>query len=179
MLELIVACSKEGVIGNEGKLPWYLPEDLQFFRRMTENQIVIMGRKTYDDLPKRPLPNRINIVITREPEKYCSETDLFFCKLENYQEVLQKLEHLNRRTYVIGGSEIYRIFLPICRLYHVTVIDINVEGDARFPMDLEQFDMEIHDNRRQTKYKKISYTDTLQSKTGLQYKQICYRREPE
>jgi dihydrofolate reductase len=178
MLELIVACSKEGVIGNEGKLPWYLPEDLQFFRRMTENQIVIMGRKTYDDLPKRPLPNRINIVITREPEKYCSEPDLFFCKLENYQEVLQNLEHLNRRTYVIGGSEIYRIFLPICRLYHVTVIDIDMEGDARFPMALDRFDTEIHVNRKQT-YKKISYTDTLQSKTGLQYKQICYRREPE
>jgi dihydrofolate reductase len=178
MMELIVACSKGGVIGDAGKLPWYLPEDLQFFKKMTEGQIVMMGRKTFENLPKRPLPNRINIVITREPEKYTSEPDLYFCKLENYPEVLQKLEHLGRRTYVIGGAEIYRIFLPICKLYHITVIDINIDGDARFPMDLEQFETEIHDNRRQPKYKKISYTDILQSKTGLQYQQLCYRREP-
>ena len=68
-MEAIVAVNKKNIIGNENTIPWYVPEDLQYFRKTTQNHVVIMGRKTYESFPNGPLPKRLNIVLTRTPDK--------------------------------------------------------------------------------------------------------------
>jgi dihydrofolate reductase len=173
--EMMVAFDSRGRICD---LPWYLPEDLQFFRQMTENQVVIMSEKTYGKLANRPILGRINIIISGEPEKIPTNITVFSCKIENYAKVLEKLAFLGRRIFIIGGEEIYGVFLPLCTLFHLTVLYEEVGGTGRFPMKWEQFETEMYENGGRRMYKRISYTDELLSKTGMKYKQFCYRREP-
>ena len=73
---MIMAYTPEGIIGKDNKMPWHIPEDLQNFRKITTNNIVVMGRKTFESLPNGKLPNRINIIVTKFPEKYIEETQL-------------------------------------------------------------------------------------------------------
>ena len=118
-MEAIVAVNKKNVIGRENKLIWNIPEDLKHFRRKTENEIIIMGRKTYESLPRGGLKNRINIVLTGNPERYKEEehSDLYFTKLENLEEKMEKYKE--KKRIVIGGSEIYELFIEryeYCRL---------------------------------------------------------------
>ena len=80
-MRLIVAFNKQGVIGVNNDLPWHLKDDLRRFQKLTKNNIVVMGRKTYESLPKRPLPNRINVVITSTPNQYENKESLYFIDL--------------------------------------------------------------------------------------------------
>mgnify|MGYP003962973509 FL=1 len=93
----ILAMNRKNVIGRNNSIPWYLPEDLNYFRRVTQNQIVIMGRKTYESLPLSPLPKRINVVLTSSPEKYdylqnLHADKLFFVKYEHLDMLMNELE---------------------------------------------------------------------------------------
>ena len=102
MLSMIFACDEEGAIGKDGDLPWRQSSDLQFFKRTTLNKTVVMGRKTWDSLG-RPLPKRRNIVMTRSGLIDDVETTSF-------EEVMALAE--NEEVVVIGGGEIYALFLP-------------------------------------------------------------------
>ncbi len=95
----IVAMTPERVIGREGKLPWHLPEDLKFFKRTTSGHPVVMGRKTYESIG-RPLPNRRNIVLTRDPGWSAPGVEVFRSP--------EELRSLEGRVFVIGGAEIYK-----------------------------------------------------------------------
>lgn len=109
MITLIAAFNEDCVIGVDGKLPWNLPEDLKRFKKTTQNHTVVMGRKTWESLPKKPLPNRLNIVMTKQKEEECDDVIYTssvgkICKLGyNYSDEI----------FVIGGGEIYDFFLGL------------------------------------------------------------------
>lgn len=137
-MEAIVAVNKRNVIGRENKLIWNIPEDLKHFRRKTENEIIIMGRKTYESLPRGGLKNRINIVLTGNPERYKEEehNNLYFTKLENLEEKMEKYKE--KKKIVIGGSEIYELFIERYDKVYLTKVYNEEEGDAYNPITEER-----------------------------------------
>ena len=133
-LALVVAVSKNGVIGRAGKLPWRLASDVKFFKKITMGKPIVMGRKTWESLPRRPLPGRDNIVLTRD-RTYRAEGAIVVTGVEA---ALAEAKARARSAgageiAVIGGAEIYQLFLPLAHRIYLTVVDLNVEGDTRFP----------------------------------------------
>ncbi|WP_447926380.1 dihydrofolate reductase [Vreelandella sp. EE27] len=130
---MIVAMAKNRVIGVEGNLPWYLPEDLKFFKRKTQAKPLVMGRKTYASIGK-PLPNRLNIVVTRDPQfdadgvRVCHDLESALT-LADQQATIEAAEEI----MVMGGGEIYRQALPYAQRLYVTEVDVEVDGDTTFP----------------------------------------------
>ena len=143
-LSLIVAMTLEGVIGNKGELPWYLPSDLAHFKRVTkEVGTIIMGRTTFDSILSRNgrlLPNRKHIVLTRNRFSSLAKRWVFPFEesprlVESVEEACMEVAAHSGRACVIGGEEIYRLFMPLPQLtkMHVTVVHaLNLEGDAYF-----------------------------------------------
>jgi dihydrofolate reductase len=129
-IHLIYARASNGVIGKDGELPWHLPEDLAHFKRTTVGQPVIMGRKTWDSLPPkfRPLPGRINIVVTRQPAWQAEGAQ----RAGSLQQALDLCPDAID-AWVIGGAEIYRQALPLADTAVVTEIESEFEGDAYAP----------------------------------------------
>jgi dihydrofolate reductase len=122
---LIAAVADNGVIGSNGTLPFELPDDLARFARMTRDKTIVMGRKTWESLPKRPLPRRRNLVLSR------SATEL--PGAERVASVEQALELAGGELWVIGGEETYRAFLPFATRLELTRVHAEVEGDTVFP----------------------------------------------
>lgn len=135
-LELIVAASKNGIIGDKNNIPWHIPEDLQHFKKITQNSIIIMGRKTYESLPNGPLPNRLNIVLTRTPETNDNE-NVIFTNIDNLFTNIIKHKTEKQKVFVIGGCEIYSLLIRYCVLLHITIIYDDVKGDCMFPISGE------------------------------------------
>jgi len=135
-MELIVAKNNQNAIGKDGDLMWHLSKDLQHFRKLTQNQIIVMGRKTYESLPGGPLKNRINVIITRNPNKYHQNIkDVYFISLNESQRILMDLqERYGKTIFIIGGSEFYKYFYPQCSTLHITEVDNDEEGDTYFPI---------------------------------------------
>lgn len=130
---MIAAMDRSRVIGVDNQLPWYLPEDLKFFKRMTQAKPLVMGRKTYQSIG-RPLPGRLNIVVTRDPGfraegvRVCHDLATALT-LADQQATIDGVEEI----MVMGGAEIYAQALPFASRLYLTEVDIEVEGDARFP----------------------------------------------
>ena len=156
---IIVARSKNGVIGKDGDLPWHLPEDLKRFKSLTTNHAIIMGRKTWDSIG-RPLPNRQNIVISRDSTKKFEGATLA-PTLDAALEIVEP----HRSPFIIGGSEIYRLALDVTQTIEMTLIDAEVDGDTFFP-DLNPNDWE-----------EIKRSLQLDEKTQLSYAFITYQRK--
>ena len=128
MLTLIVARDRNGAIGRDGDMPWRLPEDLALFKRETDGGAIIMGRRTWESLPRRPLPNRLNIVVSRDP----SVAELVAPDIAAAITLARAAGHM--RLYGIGGARIYKEMLPIADRLLVTEVDLAVEGaDTHFP----------------------------------------------
>ena len=125
MIKIIVAMSKNRVIGNSNTLIWHLPEDLKRFRQLTTGNTIVMGRQTYESIGK-PLPNRRSIIITRNPD-YKVEG----CEIVNSLEEALLLS--NSDCFIIGGGEIYRQAIGIADRLYITSIDKYFEGDTKFP----------------------------------------------
>lgn len=133
-LHLIVAHARNGAIGIDGKLPWYLPEDLKHFKRTTLGKPVIMGRKTWESLG-RPLPGRKNVVITRQAD-YVAEGACVVPTIEAALEVVKD----EPVAFIMGGAQIYEQTLPLVKVAHVTVINADYDADAYFkPLDEEHW----------------------------------------
>ena len=119
------------VIGSAGgtKLPWHLPRDMEFFRKKTMSHVVVMGRKTWESIaPKyRPLPGRINIVLTKDQNFHAEGT--IVCS--SVEEVLRYADR--RKVFIIGGQEIYELFLPVASTVFLTYIHGRFHGDRFFP----------------------------------------------
>jgi dihydrofolate reductase len=129
-----VARGANGVIGVGGALPWRLKSDLAIFKAVTLGKPVIMGRKTWDSLPRRPLPGRMNIVLSRDGS--FEPHGAVIC--ESFNEALQigreqAAEDGAEEVCVIGGAEIFKAALPRARRLYVTEVDASPEGDVRFP----------------------------------------------
>jgi dihydrofolate reductase len=135
-LSIIVAAARNGVIGKNNQLPWHLPQDLKYFRAMTTGKPVIMGRKTFESIGK-PLPNRTNIVITRNTnwvhDGVLVVNDLIEA-VEKAKKMLMQQDNSELEAMIIGGAEIYKTALTIVDRVYLTYIDRDVDGDAWFPV---------------------------------------------
>ena len=129
-LALICAMASNGVIGNDNKLPWRLPEDLRHFRRTTMGHSIIMGRKTWESIGK-PLPGRGNIVVTRQRD-YQTDGAKIRDSLEAALELAGNIAAMDgaEQAFVIGGAELYRQALPLATLFHLTRIHAEIPGDT-------------------------------------------------
>jgi dihydrofolate reductase len=160
-LHLIYARAANGVIGRNNALPWHLPEDLVHFKRLTLGCPVIMGRKTWDSLPPRfrPLPGRLNIVVTRQAAWQAEGA----VGAHSLTEALQQCQD-QPDVWVIGGAELYAQALPLAASAHVTEIDAPFEGDAYAP----EFD--------------ASWVETARllqtSASGMNFSFVTYKKRP-
>ena len=129
-LHLIFARARNGVIGANNTLPWHLPEDLAHFKRKTMGQPVIMGRKTWDSLPPkfRPLPGRLNIVVTRQTDWHAEGA----LRAHSIEDAMRQCP-AESDAWVIGGAEIYSLAAPLATTAVVTEIDQDFDGDAFAP----------------------------------------------
>lgn len=128
---LIAAQSLNGVIGNSGQIPWHLPSDMAFFRRMTEGNVVIMGRKTFESMG-RPLPNRRNILLTHNP-RYRADGVEVFHHVDEMVTCVSRTCALGQEAFIIGGEAVYQHFLEKASTLYLTLVDAVLEGDAFFP----------------------------------------------
>ena len=147
IIQLIVAHAHRRVIGLNNSMPWHLPEDLRHFKALTTGHCIIMGRKTYASIGK-PLPNRLNIVITRQIG-WQAEGVIVAHSLE--QAITQALAHFPALpVFVIGGAQIYKQALPLADRLYITEIDANLDGDTVFPAynkaEWQEISREKHDN---------------------------------
>ncbi len=129
-----VARARNGVIGRNGQLPWRLSTDMAHFKALTMGKPVIMGRKTWDSLPRKPLPGRTNIVLSRDGS--FDPKDAIRC--ENFSEAVQiareqAAEDGASEVCVIGGADLFALALPKARRIYLTEVEADVEGDVRFP----------------------------------------------
>lgn len=138
-ISLIAAVAENGVIGKKGGgLLWHIPEDMRHFKETTTGHVVIMGRRTYETLGKS-LPNRTNIVITRDPD-YKAEGVIAAHSLED---ALKKAkEHETSQIFIMGGGEIYQQAIGLADKLYLTLVHQNFEGDVSFP-DYSEFSKEV------------------------------------
>ena len=128
MIALVVAMAENRVIGKENKLIWHLPADLKFFKNLTTGHPIIMGRKTFESIGK-PLPNRTNIVITRQAD-FTAEGCMVAHSLT---EALMLAQQLDSDIFVIGGAEIYKQAMFLADTIYLTEVHHTFEGDTFFP----------------------------------------------
>lgn len=127
---LVVAIAENGVIGREGTMPWRLSTDMRRFKATTMGKPIIMGRKTWESFPKRPLPGRHNIVITRDRTYRAEGADA----VHSLQEAIELASTVDvEEICVIGGGEIYAQALPLADRLDVTHVLAEVDGDTKFP----------------------------------------------
>lgn len=160
MVSLLVAYARNGVIGKNNDLPWYLPADLRRFKELTTGQTVVMGRKTFDAILARngkPLPNRTNVVITRS-------RDYRFDGVRVVHSIEDALEAPGD-IFVIGGAEIFKLALPLANRIYATEIDADIEGDVYFPQigfQWHETSRESHkaDEKNEYNYSYVTYEKT-------------------
>ena len=131
MIAILAAVAENGVIGVDNDLPWHLPEDLKKFKELTTGKVVVMGRKTYESIIKRlgkPLPNRKNVVITRQTGyKALPDVDIFY----NLEDALNA--NKSNDIFIIGGGEIFKQSIDKANMMYITHVHETYEGDSRFP----------------------------------------------
>jgi dihydrofolate reductase len=127
---LVLAKADNGVIGASGAIPWRIPEDMKRFKALTIGKPVVMGRKTWDSIPKKPLPGRTNIVITRD-KGWTAEGAVTVHSLD---EALVRARNENpSEIAVIGGAEVYKAALPLATRVELTEIHVDATGDTHLP----------------------------------------------
>jgi dihydrofolate reductase len=159
MISIIVAVSEDLGIGKNNDLLWHLPEDMKRFKQLTTGNTVVMGKRTWESLPKRPLPNRKNVVITDKPGEtfegaaaaYSIEDALALCKGDN-------------EVFIIGGGSIYRQFMPVADRLYITHVHRKTEADVFFP--------EI----RRKEWKVIEKEEFRPPDDGIPYTYVIYER---
>lgn len=166
-MKIIMAVSSNNIIGviQEGKhaLPWHLPEDLANFKALTMGQTVVMGRKTWESLPEkfRPLPGRLNLVLSSNPD-FKIDADPAQARVASYEEVVAS----HPDAWIIGGGEVYRLFMPHVSDLFLTTVLCNVLDESSnvvYAPALHKFTQVV------------ASSGTLRSKTGLDYTIVHYR----
>jgi dihydrofolate reductase len=128
MIAIIVAVSEDWGIGKDNELLWHISGDLKRFKRLTSGNTVIMGKKTWESLPHKPLPGRKNIVLTDDPQE-CIENSVTAYSIED---ALSKCEP-DEEIFIIGGGSIYRQFMPLADRLYITHVHKNASADIYFP----------------------------------------------
>jgi len=140
IIALVAARGRNGVIGSEGNLPWRLRSDLQKFKQTTIGKPCVMGRKTWDSLQLRPLPGRLNVVISRNPG-FVGKGALVCATLDEALPIARETAREDgvNEVCVIGGAQIYALALPRARRLYISEVEAAPDGDARFP-DFDEAD---------------------------------------
>jgi len=138
MISLIVAMDSKGVIGKNNQLPWHLPADLKYFKEVTTGHPIVMGRKTRDSIG-RNLPNRENVIITRDRNYECNGCTI----LHSIDELKAwSNSHNDIEIFIIGGAEIFKETMDIIDRLYITLIEEEFDGDTYFPtVDLEKWNL--------------------------------------
>ena len=161
MISAIVAVDNDWGIGFNGDLLEHIPADLKYFKQLTENNIVIMGRKTWESLPKKPLPNRLNFVITSQTKNNGCDlinSELILVSMENMIFQLENNNHDYDNYFIIGGGVIYKELLPYCEKVYVTKINKSHDNiDTYFPNLDELDEWALEESSEVYEYKDFTY----------------------
>ncbi len=161
MISIIVAVSDDWGIGKGNGLLWHLPDDMKRFKQLTMGKCVIMGKRTWESLPKRPLPGRYNIVITDIPGE-CIDCSMTAYSIED---AISKCDS-SQEIFVIGGGSVYRQFMPVADRLYITHVHRKAEADVWFP----RIDMR--------KWKEIERQECIsQDENEIPYSYVIYERK--
>jgi dihydrofolate reductase len=156
-ISLVVAAAQNNAIGKDGKLLWHLPNDLRFFKNTTWGMVVVMGRKTFEEVNK-PLPGRVNIVITSNSGWQADDT----ITANNLPDALEKAVLTNcKEIFIIGGGEIYRQSMDIADTIYITRVHATLEGDTFFPV-IDEAKWQLISNEDFTADEKHAYAYSFQ-----------------
>lgn len=163
IISTIVAVAKNNVIGKDNDIPWYLPADLKYFKKITTGHHIIMGRKCFESIG-RPLPNRTNIILTRNP--FFAATN---CLVTNSIEEALRIAEANGETeaFIIGGGQIYDMTQSYWDRVYLTEVDLEVDGDIYFPtLNLADWNLVSETPNQANEKNKYDYTfKTFERKT--------------
>ena len=160
MISIIVAVSEDWGIGKDNELLWHIPEDLKRFKELTLGNAVIMGKKTWESLPRKPLPRRKNIVLTDVPDE-CIDCTVTAYSIEDALGKCEKDEEI----FVIGGGSVYRQFMPIADRLYITHVHKKAPADVYFPKI---------DRKKWKVVKKEEYNANVDN--GIPYTYVIYDR---
>jgi len=153
-ISIIVAASQNNVIGRENDMPWHISEDLKRFKRLTDGLPIIMGRKTYESLPYKPLPKRRNIIISRQENLSFSGAEV----VKSPEEALSLCKQ-NEEVFIIGGGTIYKHFIASADNIFLTRIHKEIEGDTFFPVFDETLFTKVESEKFESRgTRKLEYT---------------------
>mgnify|MGYP004515311693 FL=1 len=160
MLSAIVAKSINNAIGKDNKLLWKIPDDMKRFKKLTTGHTIIMGRKTFESIG-RVLPNRLNVILTRDPNYKVDDPNV---KIVGGISDLEEYINDENENFVIGGAQIYSILMSKCKKIYVTQIDKDFVGDSYFPII------------RENEWKVIEREDGPKDENDFKYEYITYER---
>lgn len=158
MISLLVAHDQNRVIGVNNELPWHIPEELAYFKKVSMGKAMVMGRKTFDSIG-RPLPGRLNIIVTRN-EAYTAEGAVV---VHDLQEAVVKAKEFSDEVMIIGGAEIFRLAMEMADRLYITYIQKSFEGDTFFPVYGSEWHL-------------LSESEKHYSKDGTPYSYLVYER---
>lgn len=127
-ISIIVAIAQNNAIGKDNQLLWHIPGDLKRFKQLTTGNTIVMGKRTFESLPIRPLPNRTSIVITDIPGEQIEGCTMAY----SIEDAIEKMD-VDKENFVIGGGSVYRQFLPFAQQLYLTIVQKDFEADTFFP----------------------------------------------
>lgn len=155
MLSIIVAIGENGAIGKNNDLLWRLPGDLKRFKALTTGHTIIMGRKTFESLPKGALPNRTNVVLTRNKTTLFSDCTMVY----SIKDIIDNYLNDENEHFVIGGGELYKALLPYANRVYLTRVHQNFEADTFFPaIDMKDWIIEEENSFPADEKNEYAYT---------------------
>lgn len=141
IISIIVAIASNNAIGKDNQLLWHIPEDLKRFKKLTSGHTIVMGKRTFESLPIRPLPNRRSVVITDIPGEQIEGCVMAY----SIDDAIQKMEP-GAENFIIGGGSVYRQFLPLADRLYLTLVQKDFDADTFFPeIDFNQWDTEYQE----------------------------------
>ncbi|MCM3637556.1 dihydrofolate reductase [Sporosarcina luteola] len=156
MISLLVAYDLNRVIGIDNKMPWHIPEELKYFKKVTMGKAMVMGRKTFESIG-RPLPGRLNIIVTRNKDYVADGVEVF----HDLHKAIERAEAYSDEVVIIGGAEIFKLTMDIADRLYITVIRKEFDGDTFFP--------EIDDS-----WKLVSQSADQFTEDGIPYSYLIY-----
>jgi dihydrofolate reductase len=178
-IALIAAVGPDGTIGSGNKMPWHMPRDLRFFRRVTTGHTVIMGRKTFEAIGSKPLPRRKNIVVTRNPQFEARQ-----CQIVHSLDEALETAHGEKRVFIIGGGELYRQSMDIADEIYLTHISDSHPNQRLFPLfesdtffpEVKESDWIVHRQGRQFSASNKLRTKPAGAASGMVMQFVTYKR---
>ena len=160
IISIIVAIASNNAIGKDNQLLWHIPDDLKRFKKLTTGHTIVMGKRTFESLPLRPLPNRRSVVITDIPGEQIEGCIMAY----SIDDAIRKMEP-GAENFIIGGGSVYRQFLPLADKLYLTLVEKDFEADTYFPeIDFSLWDTEFSEEANSDEFS-FKYVN-LTKKTG-------------